>query len=397
MSTEPIDIERMLVQEQARHTRRASRSAKRTSPKVEPISEPEPNIPVDPSQMVADVERFIRKFVVMPDAAYLPVTIWVIGTYTVESFDAYAYLALLSPAKRCGKTRLLEVLEQMVNGPWRGTAPTAAALYRMMEETPTLLLDEVEALSSKVKSESTQAILAILNAGHRKGATIPRCDGPNHELKHFPVFGPKAFAAIGRLPDTLIDRSIVITMQRRTKGQSVERFLMARATAEAKPIHDAVASFAGTHQAAIEEAYKRLMGEDLEFLTDRDADLWIPLFAICTVSVPDRLAELKGCAISLSGAKSGDDEDDSYPLKLLTDIKAVWPGGEEHLDTATLIEKLKALEESPWTEHELSPRKVAKMLRPFGVKSRNIRVGQRIPKGYDYDALKSAFDRYLEV
>ena len=112
--------------------------------------------------------------------------------------------------------------------PWRGTAPTPAALYRMMADSPTLLLDEVEALNSQTKSESAQAIHAILNAGHRKGATIPRCDGPKHELKHFPVYGPKAFAAIGRLPDTLTDRSIVITMQRRTKDQKVERFLTAR-------------------------------------------------------------------------------------------------------------------------------------------------------------------------
>lgn len=361
--------------------------AKASNGLIEPHSETDP---------VAAVEAFIRRFVVLPEAAYLPVAIWIIATHAAQHFDCFPYLALLSPAKRCGKTRLLEVLETLVCGPWRGTAPTPAALYRMMAAAPTLLLDEVEAFNSKNKSESAQAILAILNAGHRKGATIPRCDGPRHELKHFPVYGPKAFAAIGRLPDTLTDRSIVITMQRRTKGQKVERFLTARATAEAKPMRDGVASFATAFQGVIGRAYSRLLDADLEFLGDRDADLWIPLFAICSASAPDRVAELKRCAVTLSAAKAGEDADDSLPLKLLTDINAVWPEEQERCDTTSLLERLKVLEESPWAEYELSPRKLAKMLRPFGVEARGIRIGDRTPRGYEYDSLKTAFSRYLE-
>jgi len=352
---------------------------------------------VDPAQVVANVERFIKRFVVLPEATYLPISLWAISTHTAQRFECFPYLALLSPAKRCGKTRLLEVLEMLAVKPWRGTAPTPAALYRMMADSPTLLLDEVEALNSKTKSESAQAILAILNAGHRKGATIPRCDGPKHELKHFPVYGPKAFAAIGRLPDTLTDRSIVITMQRRTKDQKVERFLTARATAESKPIRESAANFVATYQGAIEQMYNRLLDTDLEFLGDRDADLWIPLFAICSVSAPDRLAELKKCAVTLSGAKAGDDTDDSLPLTLLAHIKAVWPTGQGRCDTASLIEKLKAGDESPWAEYELSARKLAKMLRPFGVEARSVRVSDRTLRGYEYESLVPAFSRYLEV
>jgi Protein of unknown function (DUF3631) len=389
---------------QKRASQRASNGTTQSAPSDEALdilrqpAPPEVNsYPADATQMVADIERFIRRFVVLPDAAYLPSAIWVIGTYSVQHFDCFPYIALLSPAKRCGKTRLLEVLETFVYRPWRGTAPTPAALYRMMTEGPTLLLDEVEALNSKNRSESSQAILAILNAGHRKGATIPRCDGPNHELKLFAVYGPKAFAAIGRLPDTLTDRSIVVTMQRRTRTQKVERFLAARATAEAKPIRNGVASFAKAYQSAIGQAYGRLLGIDLEFLSDRDADLWIPLFAVCAVSAPDRVEELKGCAVTLSGAKAGDDANDSRPLRLLADIKAAWPDGNEHLDSKTLVEKLIGLEESLWAEYGLSQGKLAKLLRPFGVESRGIRIGEKTPKGYHYDSLKSAFERYLEA
>ena len=99
--------------------------------------------------------------------------------------------------------RVLEVLELVCARAWRGTSPTEARHYiGMMEKCPTLLLDEVEALRGKNVSEMQQAILAVLNAGHRKGATVPRCDGPKNEVRHFSVFGPKAFAAIGGLRQT---------------------------------------------------------------------------------------------------------------------------------------------------------------------------------------------------
>jgi hypothetical protein len=348
----------------------------------------------DPARMVSDIEQFIRRFVVLPVVVYLPLAIWIIATYLAGLFDCFPYLALLSPAKRCGKTRLLEVLETLVYLAWRGTAPTAAALFRMMADGPTLLLDEVEALGAKNKSETALTILAILNAGYRKGATIPRCDGQKHELKHFAVYGPKVFAAIGKLPDTLADRSIVISMQRRTKGQKLERFRQARANAEAKPIRDGVARFTAAYQSAIGQAYESLA--DLKFLSDRDAEMWIPLFALCSIAAPGRLAELQECAIALSGAKAEADADDSLPLRLLTDIRAVWPEGQEKLDTASLLEKLKALEESPWSEYELSPRKVVGFLRPFGVESRKVRVGERSLRGYERDSLEAAFSRYLD-
>jgi hypothetical protein len=351
--------------------------------------------PDDLTQMIAGVEQFIRKFVILPAPAYLPIATWAIGTHLVQCFDCYPYLALLSPTKRCGKTRLLEALETLVARAWHGTTPTPAALFRMMAEAPTLLLDEVEGLNAKNKSEGIQAVLSILNAGHRQGATVPRCEGPSHEVTFFPVYGPKAFAAIGRLPDTLIDRSIAITMQRRTKAQKVERFLAVRAKAEARPIRNGVVGFAKAREGQVGQAYERLLGVDLEFLGDRDADLWIPLFAICSISAPDRLAELKECASALSRGKAADDVDDALPLKLLADIKDVWPEGEEHCATSSLLEKLKALEESPWGGFDLHSRRVAQMLRPFGVEPRQIRIGDRKVRGYIYDDLKGAFERYL--
>jgi hypothetical protein len=231
----------------------------------------------DGARLIKDINDYIRRFVVLPDCAYLPVALWALATHAAEQFDCFPYLALLSAAKRSGKTRLAEVLETLVRQPWRGIAPSPASLYRMLIGAPTLLLDETEALNVKNKSETTQILLAVLNAGHRRGATIPRCEPPKFEVRHFSVYGPKLFAAIGRLPDTLIDRSILIHMKRRTRADNVERFRQTQA-GEAKPIHEAAIQFVQGNAAVIEQAYQQILKDDLDYLNDRDADIWAPLF-----------------------------------------------------------------------------------------------------------------------
>ena len=349
-----------------------------------------PNPQVD---VIDGAESFIRRFCILADAAYLPLGVWAVATHMPDAFDTFPYFALLSPAKRCGKTRALEVLELLTSKAWRGTSATSAALFRMMEDVPTLLLDEVEALGNSKPSESAQAVLAVLNAGHRKGATVPRCVGPEHEVRHFPVYGPKAFAAIGTLPDTLADRCIHITMQRRTPSQSIDRFLQGRAKADAEPIRESLAEWAETCKESVRQAYESM--DDLKFLSDRDADLWMPLFAVCTVAAPERLGELRRCAVVLSGVKAAGDVEDSLPLKLLADVQKVWPQGAANITTAALLNALKAVAESPWAEPELTARRLAVMLRPFGAEPRQIRIGNETAKGYLRTSLNEAFSRYL--
>ena len=62
------------------------------------------------------------------------------------------------------------------------------------------------------------------------------CVGRDHEPTDFPVFGPKMIAGIGRLPDTVDDRSIPIDMRRKAPHEHVERFRMREAKLLAAPI-----------------------------------------------------------------------------------------------------------------------------------------------------------------
>jgi uncharacterized protein DUF3631 len=203
---------------------------------------------------------------------------------------------------------------------------------------------------------------------------VPRCDGKNHELRLFPVYGPKAFAAIGKLPETLTDRSIVITMQRRTSDQRIDRFLYPRAKPEAEIICDRMKKWAAQQSTNVRFAHENY--NDLHWLGDRDADLWMPIFSVCSIAAPDRFAELKRCTLALSGSKAAEDADDSIALRLLSDVRKIWPHNEAHATTADLLERLNHLDESPWAEYETTPRKLAKWLRPLEVSPRPVRIGR---------------------
>src|SRR5262245_42341098 len=97
--------------------------------------------------VVAEVDRFIRRFVVMSNAQSRVTALWVVHTHCVEVAEQTSYLAITSPEKACGKSRTLEVLELLVARPWETVLPSEAVLYRKVHaRRPTLLLDEVDTI-----------------------------------------------------------------------------------------------------------------------------------------------------------------------------------------------------------------------------------------------------------
>ena len=111
--------------------------------------------------------------------------------------------------------------------PWLTLSVTEAVLFREIDKTqPTLLLDESDALFKKGgggNDDRREPIRALLNAGFKRGAMVPRCMGNNFEVQHFKVFCAKAFAGIGTLPDTIADRSLPIRLTRKSRSETVER------------------------------------------------------------------------------------------------------------------------------------------------------------------------------
>jgi hypothetical protein len=155
-----------------------------------------------------------------------------------------------------------------------------AVMFRTIErDAPTLLLDEIDAVfTAKKGDDGKEAIRALLNAGFERRAIVPRCVGPNHTLTEFRVFCPKALAGIGKLPDTIADRSIPIIMARRKRGQHVEKFRARDAEVIAKPIAAALEAWAARQQTLAR--LRNALPVIPDALGDRAADIREPLLAI---------------------------------------------------------------------------------------------------------------------
>jgi hypothetical protein len=161
-----------------------------------------------------DVRSFVYEHIDFPfEELYDVYTAWVLATWRVEQWDAAAYLNFLgSPSS--GKTRALDVLSLLCLRPIAVANISTAALFRVVEAwCPVLLIDEAQTLKQKDKSD----IVAILNAGQRRGMKVVRIEktvGEQMKLKAFDVFGFKALAGTESLTRTLTSRCIVFHMSK---------------------------------------------------------------------------------------------------------------------------------------------------------------------------------------
>jgi hypothetical protein len=348
------------------------------------------------AEALARIEGFLRRYVVLarPEAV-IAVVLWIAHTHALGSADATPYLAISSPEKQSGKTRLLECLALLAHD-CSGIAitPTASTIYRSLEAAPgaTLLLDELDAVF-RDRSDRYEEVRAVINAGHRRGATVPRSvPGPKNTwlVKQFPVFGPKALAGIGKLPDTVTDRAIPIRMLKRKRSEPIAKFRVRTATSESASI---VAGLVAALAAQPPGFEADLPAE----LPDRAADAWEPLLAIADASAGDWPSRARRAAIVLHASR---EQDDSLGLRLLSDVRLVFDAhGVERISTADLITALQADEESPWTSERspLTPRRLARLLHPFEIGSKQVRIGATGQKGYLREAFVDSWERYLPV
>ena len=117
---------------------------------------------------------------------------------------------------------------------------------------------------------------ALLNAGYKRGATIPRCVGADYEVVDFPVFCPVALAGLGSLPETILSRSIIIRMRRRAPHEQVESFRYRVEEPIAIPLKERLVAWAELVGPDAGDAWPELP----DGLTDRPAEIWEPLIAI---------------------------------------------------------------------------------------------------------------------
>ncbi|OIJ96713.1 hypothetical protein BIV25_17305 [Streptomyces sp. MUSC 14] len=369
----------------------------RTAPAVaaeEPAPDPEPTVG---SALLDELRAQIAKFVILPTPEALDaVTLWVAATHLQPAWQHAPRLAVVGPAKRCGKSRLLDVLTETVHEPMLTINTTPAAVFRSItEEPPTLLVDEADTIFGTPKqAEKNEEMRGLLNAGHQRNRFVTRVVGNDHTPHRFATFAMAALAGIGDLPDTIMDRSVVIRMRRRAEGEHVKPFRSRRDIPALHDLRDRIAAWA---RPLLDEA------ADLEPempVEDRAADTWEPLVIVADLAAgswPRRARE--ACARMVTSEVEVEEE---HPggARILADIRRVFVAQREvdSLSTDELLHHLRQDAESPWAEwgrNGLTARDLAKMLGQFGIKPGNVRLADGTQrKGYMRNKFLDAWRRY---
>jgi hypothetical protein len=100
---------------------------------------------VDGGVVLDELERVLKRFVVLPKWRAESLALWVLHTYAFGLRDVSAYEGIESPEKRSGKTTLLTVLSELVSRPVVAANISSPAFFRVIEETqPTLVIDEAD-------------------------------------------------------------------------------------------------------------------------------------------------------------------------------------------------------------------------------------------------------------
>jgi hypothetical protein len=343
-------------------------------------------------ELLDDISKFLKRFVVLTDEKADAGALWVVHTHTFEIAEATPYLSITSPEKRSGKTRLLEAFDLLVRRSWFTGRVTAAVLARKVDaECPTLLLDESDA-AFKGDKEYSETLRALLNTGYRKGGKSSICVGQGASItyKDLSTFCPKAIAGIGKLPDTVADRSIPIVLKRRAPGEHVDRFRRRSVDKEAEPIRQRIMAWAA--DCHLPEGIDAVP----DFLDDRAADCWEPLFVIADVAGGNWPEKARHAALILMNGQNR--QDMSFGVRLLADIRRVYLENTDKLPSESLVHLLTALEDAPWSDLKgspLNPRSLASILKPYEIYPHVIRVEGGTPRGYEKSDFLDAWERYL--
>lgn len=349
---------------------------------------------VDGARLLNTLVATLRRYVAMPREAVHAVALWIVHTYGADLADFTPYVLAMSPVRECGKTTLIDVCEPLVFRPRRSDGMTAAALYRVIDRVrPTIFLDELDA---RLAGEGGENLRGVLNSGFKPEGRTTICVGDQHDAKDFRTYCPKLLAGIGRPWDTVLSRSIPVRLARATPRERTRLLKVRGATIrdELAPLRAQCARWIAD---AREEVNARRLPPVPANLSARQADIWRPLFAIADEAGGRWPVRARAAAEAIHGM--AEDEGD-LGLLMLADLRVLFADlGASKLSSIAIVTALLEREDRPWSEmpggRALTQAKLAKLLRPFDLRPGNVRMAERVVKGYELGDLLPVFSRYL--
>ena len=397
---------------------------------------------VDGAGLLNEIREVFRRYVVLPKWGPEMLALWTVHTYVWQLRDVTTYVGVSSPEKRCGKTTLLGVLGKVVHKPLASANISPPALFRVIEEAePTLLIDEADTFL-----QGNDEMRGILNAGYnretayvvRVGNETRNCErgtqneehltltlsperrgdrdehltetlsparrgdedgsresrptlregGNGSRLQRFSCWCPKVMAAIGRLPETLADRCIVIQMQRKSAQEQCARLKDLDGT----EVRSKCARFVNDYEGQIKVGRPEMPNG----LNDRAADIWEPLLVLADLAGGEWPRLAREAAQGLSGGMA---ESNVIGLLLIHIFAEFRKRASGRMFSRDLVAELNAYGNRPWAEglkgERIDEYWLANQLRRYGVRPKTLWVQGVAAKGYVREDFEEVFRRYI--
>ena len=346
--------------------------------------------PVDGAELLDEIIRTFDTYIVMQEGCSLTAALWTLHAHAHDAAQISPNLTFESPQKRCGKTNALSIVQQLTPRPLLASNTSSAAIFRGIEKYKlTLLLDEAE---TYLKDD--EVMCGILNGGHyRNGSYVMRVVGDDHDVQLLSTWAPKAMALIGRLPDTLQDRSIVVELRRKKPTERVQRLRLDRVE-HFQDLRRKAARWTADNISALRDADPVMPAS----LHDRAADNWRPLLAIADQIGGKYPEAARKAAEILSGVTEGDGETQAEVL--LADLQEIFrEAAVDWLPTQEIIKRLVEMEDRPWATwrrgNPATGHSISRLLKSYHIKSTRRRDGGGPVRGYQKDQFRDAWERYL--
>ncbi|AEW96285.1 MULTISPECIES: DUF3631 domain-containing protein [Streptomycetaceae] len=345
--------------------------------------------------LLDDLHAAIGRYVVLPSGeALTAVTLWVAASHIQPALQHAPRLTVVGPTKGCGKSRVLDVLHETVSRPMMTVNTSPAVVFRIIgEDPPTLLVDEADTIFGP-KAGDKEDLRGLLNAGHQRNRPAWRISGPEHKPTAFPTFAMAALAGIGDLPDTIMDRAVVLRMQKRKPGEKVAPFRSRHSVPELNALRDRLAAWLTPLRGTAHRLVPPMPVED------RAADTWEPLVIVADLAGGHWPVQARAACLAMTRNEVVHDEQTTLKTRLLRDIRRVFEhqGDTEALRSHDLLAALVQDAEAPWGEYGtkgLNAYHLANLLRDFGISPANHRFENgRQAKAYARNQFLDAWARY---
>lgn len=347
-----------------------------------------------------DVYDYLGRFIVYPNNhARVIHTLWIVHTHLIDAFDYTPRLCILSAEKRSGKSTLVKLTKVLSQKGEAFVNPNPANIYSIIDEgrqaedsyVPTLCIDEQDRLWNR---KETGDLIAIIDQGFEKDNDgVPRTRQNSITGKRttdrFNTFCPVLLAGIetNMIPDTILDRSIVIRMKRRMSSESIERF-RTRYKTQAIELRQKIEQWAKEN---IEKA-KECIPDIPSDIDDRYGDICEPLFVVTNVTnVTDvtRWKEALVNAIKSYASKRAEDEP-SRNILWLGEVRDII-GDKDRVSKQDIINQLES-------RLGMNRNVINSLIKKFDIpKDKPIRFIDKTERGWYSSDWVDVFSRYLET